>query len=467
MANAMKIVRFGVLVTTLILGPVALAQEKAKQTPPEGGTPKNFTLPAKQQYQLENGLKVTLVPYGAIPKVTVSARVMAGNLNDGEDTWLADLTADLMEEGTVGRSAEQVAREAAEMGGNVSIAAGAEQTSITGDALAEFAPDMVALLADVTISPALPPDQLDRLKRDALRNVELGLNDPDTMGQIAFNKALYGDHPYGRLFPTPEQLNSYTGEKIRLFYENNFGAQRTHIFVAGMFDEAAVKAAIEKGFGDWKTGPAPLSMPPKPAEGRQYVEMIDRTNASQSNVFLGLPTIDPSQPDYIALLAANRMLGGSFASRITSNIREDKGYTYSPYSSVSVRRQDGRWVQQAAITTDDTEAALKEIYYEINRLRDEPPPEEELKAIQNYMAGIFILRNSTRGGIINQLNQVDLHGLDDSYMTEYVTRLYALTPEEISRITTKYIRPDDMTLVVVGDRARIGEAMVKYVEPAQ
>ena len=193
--------------------------------------------------------------------------------------------------------------------------------------------------------------------------------------------------------------------------------------------------------------------------------MINRVNASQSNVFLGLPTIDPSQPDYIGLQATNAMLGGSFSSRITSNIREDKGYTYSPRSSVSVRRLDGRWVQQAAITTDDTAAALKEIYFEINRLRDEAPPEAELKAIQNYMAGIFTLRNSTRGGIINMLNQVDLHGRDDSYLTEYVSRVYALTPGEISRIATLYIRPDDMTLVVVGDRARIGEAMAKYLDP--
>ena len=134
---------------------------------------------------------------------------------------------------------------------------------------------------------------------------------------------------------------------------------------------------------------------------------------------------------------------------------------------MSVRRSDGYWAQQAAITTDDTAAALKEIYFEINRLRDEPPSVEELKAIQNYMAGIFTLRNSTRQGIINQLNQVDLHGQDDSYLTEYVSRIYALTPEEISRVTTQYLRPEDMTLVVVGDRARIGEEMAKYIDPQQ
>jgi predicted Zn-dependent peptidase len=449
----------------LLLNNSLWAQDAPRQAPPEGGTPKDFSLPAKQSWQLENGLKVTLVPYGSIPKVTVSARVMVGNLNEGKDTWLSDLTADLMEEGTTTRSAEEVAREAAEMGGSLSIGVGLDQTTVNGDALAEFAPGMIALMADVLLNPALPADELERLRRDRLRNLEVSLNDPSTMGLVAFLDALYGDHPYGRLFPSAEQLNTYTVEQVRAFWDENFGAQRTHLYVAGMFDADAVKAAIDSAFSNWKKGPEALRMPPEPATDRQYVEMINRSNASQSNVFLGLPTIDPGQPDYVALSAANSMLGGAFSSRITRNIREDKGYTYSPNSSLSSRKSDAYWTQTAAITTDDTAAALDEVYFEINRLRDEPPSEEELKATQNLMAGIFTLQNSTRQGIINVLDYVELHGLGDDYLTDYVSRVYALTPEEISRVTSQYLRPDDMTLVVVGDAARIGEALVPYLEP--
>lgn len=434
-------------------------------TPPKGGTPKDFQLPEKQHYQLPNGLEVTLVPYGSIPKVTISAIVMAGNLNEGEDTWLADLTASLMEEGTSNRSAEEIAQQAAEMGGSVNIGVGLDQTFVTGQALSEFAPDMVALLADILLHPALPAEELERLRRDFLRNLEVALNDPDTMALVAFRDALYGDHPYGRLFPSVEQLQSYNVEQIRNFWDENFGAQRTHVFVAGMFDEAAVSAAIEQAFGGWKTGPGPLAMPPTPNTDRQYVELIDRKNASQSNMYLGLVTPDPSQEDYVALQAANSMLGGAFSSRITRNIREDKGYTYSPNSALLARKQDAYWVQNAAITTDDTAAALKEVYSEINRLRDEPPSEEELLATQNLMAGVFTLQNSTRQGIINVLNYVDLHGLGENYLTDYVSRVYALTPAEISRVTTEYLKPDDMTLVVVGDAARIGEQLVPYLEP--
>ncbi len=157
MVNAMTILRACVLAATMIVSVNTAAKEQAKETPPEGGTPKDFTLPPKQQYQLDNGLMVTLVPYGVLPKVTISARIMVGNLNEGENTWLADLTADLMEEGTSNRSAEDVAREAADMGGSLAIGVGLDQTSVTGEALAEFAPGMVALLADVLLNPASRP----------------------------------------------------------------------------------------------------------------------------------------------------------------------------------------------------------------------------------------------------------------------------------------------------------------------
>jgi predicted Zn-dependent peptidase len=370
-----------------------------------------------------------------------------------------------MQEGTSSRSAEDVAREAAEMGGSLNIGVGLDQTFVTGQSLAEFAPDMVALLADVMLHPDLPSAELERLRRDSLRNLEVALNDPDTMALVAFRQALYGDHPYGRLFPSAQQLQSYSVEQIRSFWDENFGAQRTHVFVAGMFDANAVSAAIEQAFGAWKKGPGPLQMPPQPAKDRQYVDLINRANASQSNIYLGLVTTDPSQSDYVALQAANSMLGGAFSSRITRNIREDKGYTYSPNSALSARKQDAYWVQNAAITTDDTAAALKEVYGEINRLRDEPPSEQELLATQNLMAGTFTLQNSSRQGIINVLNYVDLHGLGDDYLSDYVSRVYAITPAEISRVTTEYLKPDEMTLVVVGDGARIGEQLVPYLEP--
>jgi predicted Zn-dependent peptidase len=285
------------------------------------------------------------------------------------------------------------------------------------------------------------------------------------MAIAAFRKALYGDHPYGRLLPDETQLGAYTIDDVRNFYNNNFGAQRTQVYVAGVFDADATRAAIEGAFGSWKKGPDVLVNIPQPVTGKVALDVVDRPGASQSNVLLGLPTISPGHDDWIALQISNTLLGGYFSSRITANIREDKGYTYSPFSTLSARYKDAYWAQSAAVTTNVTGPALQEIMNEIDNLQKNPPPVEELDGVKNYIAGVFVLQNSTRGGIINVLNTLDLQELPDSYLTDYVSNVYATTPEQISEMATTYLREEDMTLTVIGDRGQISEQVAPFIEP--
>ncbi|MDA0679674.1 MAG: pitrilysin family protein [Proteobacteria bacterium] len=451
------------LVTAVALSFVAAIFAQEKEVPPAGGTPKDFTLPATNSFGLENGLQGTLVEFGSVPKATIRIIVRSGNLNEGKQTWLADLSADFLIEGTSNRSAEDIAKAAAAMGGQVNVGVGEDQTTISADVLAEFAPDMVKLLADIVRNPAFPASELERLKRDRLRQLSIAKTQPQQMAVAEFRKALYGDHPYGRMLPAEEQLAAYTLDDARNFYNNNFGAQRTQIYVAGMFDAAATRAAIESGFTDWRKGPDVLIDLPKRATGKVVVDVVDRPDASQSDIMLGLPTIAPGHEDWIPLQITNSLLGGSFSSRITSNIREDKGYTYSPFSSISTRYQDAYWVQSAAVTTDVTGAALKEIVYEIDNLQKNPPTAEELDGIKNYAAGIFVLQNSTPGGIINMLSYLELQELPDTYLTDYVSEVYAVTPRQVSEIAQTYLREEDMTLAVIGDRSQVSEQVEPYV----
>ena len=433
-----------------------------KQKPPAGGPPKAFTVPAHTDFTLANGMKVTLVPYGEVPKVTVDVIVRAGNLNEGADqVWLADLTSELMKEGTKSRSAEQVAQEAAGMGGAITIAVGPDQTQISSDALSEFGPKMVALLADVTQNPLLPESELPRLKKDAERKLTIALTRPGNIARMHFLKLVYPDHPYGRMYPTEAMLEKFTIEDARGFYKNNFGAARTHVYVAGKFDAAAMREAVTTAFSQWEKGAEPLINVPKPAAGHAF-SLTDKPGAEQSTILLGLPVLDPSQPDYIPFLVMDSLLGGSFGSRITANIRENKGYTYSPFSQVSTRYRDGYWVEQADVTTKVTGPSIKEILYEIDRLEKEAPPEAELKGIQEYLSGVFVLRNSSRRGIINQLNFVELHGLGDAYLKDYVQKVNAVIPEQVSAMAKKYLVPGQMKIVVVGDKKVIAEQVKPY-----
>ena len=453
------------LVAGLVSAPAAaLAQEqqRQKEAPPAGGTPKPFTLPKKETFTLKNGMKVTLVPYGSVPKVTVTAAVRAGSLNEGpEQVWLSNITGTMLKEGTTTRSSEQLAQEAARMGGQLNVNVGADLTTVGGDVLSEFGPDLVGLIADVVQHPLLPASELPRLKNDRLRQLTISKTQPGPIANERFRQVLYPNHPYGRLFPTEEMINRFTVEDVQKFYKENYGAARTHLYVAGRFDPAAMKKAITQAFEGWAPGSAPVENIPKPVAARSLT-LIDRPGAAQSTIYLGLPVIAPGHSDYIAFQVMNALLGGSFGSRITANIREAKGYTYSPFSQHSTRYRDAYWVQVADVTTAVTGPSLKEIFFEVERLQKEPPTEEELQGIKNYLAGIFVLQNSSRQGVINQLAFLDLHGLDESYLTTYVQKVFAVTPKDVQRIAQTYLLSDKMTLVVVGDRSKVAEQLTPY-----
>ena len=287
--------------------------------------------------------------------------VRAGNIDEkANEVWLADLMGDLLSQGTETKTAAQVAEAAARMGGSIDVNVGEDRTDINSDVLSEFAPEIVGLIADVVMHPKFPEAELARLKTDRLRRLSIARSQPQQMAAEKFRALLYPDHPYGRLFPTEEMLNGFTIAQVRSWYDANFGAARSHLYIAGKFDGKAIEAAIRKAFGGWKKGPAPAVNPPKP-KNEHRLETVDRPGAVQSTIYIGMPVTDPSSPDWVALSVMNSLLGGSFGSRITSNIREQKGYTYSPSSQVSSRYRDAYWVETADVTTKDTGASLKEI----------------------------------------------------------------------------------------------------------
>src|SRR5215472_7056125 len=453
--------RFGFAMLIVMLASLN-ASAADKQTPPAGGPPKPFVVPSHEDFTLANGLKVTLVPYGAVPKVTVDVIVRSGSINEESDqVWLAQVTGDLIKEGTRSQSAEQVAKDFAGMGGDLSITVGADQTQIQSDALSEFGPKLVALLADVTQNPLLPDSELPRLKKDAVRRMTIELSQPRNIARMHFARLLYPNHPYGRLYPTEDMINSFNIEAVRTFYHKNFGAARTHVYVAGKFDSRQMRRAVTDAFDKWAHNTEPLIALPKPNTAGAF-ELSDKPGAVQSTVVVGLPVLDPSDPDYVTFLVMDALLGGSFGSRITSNIRENKGYTYSPSSTVLAHYREANWAETADVTTNVTGPSLKEIFYEDNRLENHPPDAAELKGIKEFMSGIFVLRNSSRAGIINQLNFAELQGLGNQYLQTYVQKVNAVTPEQVSSVAKKYLIADQMKIVVVGDKEKIADQLKQY-----
>jgi zinc protease len=461
------ILTLSVALTAALASTALEAQQQQKQAPPVPGTPRNFAIPALQRIDLANGLKIRFVPYGEVPKTTIRLVTLTGNVDESaNEVWLADLTADLMQQGTTSRSAEEIAKEVASMGGAIDVNVGVNQTTIGADVFSESAADAIALVADVARHPRFPESELTRLKADRARQLSIERSTPGSLAGEKFASVLFPDAAYGRTFPTAEMLQGYTLDQVRTFYDKNFGAARSYVYVVGRFDAAAVESAIRANFGDWKAGAAAMKPSVTPVSKRA-VYFIDRPGAVQSTLNIGLPTIDASHADYLAFTVMNSLLGGSFGSRITSNIREQKGYTYSPSSAIASRLGAASWSEVADVTTKDTGASIKEIIGEIERLRNEAPSAAELRGIQNYIAGTFVLRNSARAGIATQLAFLDLYGLSEDYLRNYVQRVYALTPADIQRITRTYIDPAKLAIVVVGDRAQVMDQIKSYGQVIQ
>lgn len=460
--TAIKPILLAITGTVLCLNPAA-AQ---KQAPPEGGPAKAFTVPAHETYTLPNGLKVTLVPYGIIPKATISLVVYAGGIDEGSGrVGVAGLNSDLMKEGTEKLTSQQLAEAAANMGSTLEVNAGADQTKLGMDVLQEFTPQAVKLLADVAQHPRLPESELARLKNDALRQIALRNSQPQTMAIERFRKILYGDHPYAIVVPTESDIKKLTIEDVKNFYAGNFGAERAHLYVAGKFDTAAVKKAIAESFGGWAKGSARVENVPT-LKPQHVLDLTDRPGAPQSTLIVGLPVPPATSPDNVPLAVTNALLGGSFNSRITANIREQKGYTYSPRSEISRRYHDGYWAERADVTTQFTGPSLKEIFAEVTRMQKEPVTPAELKGIQNYISGVFVIQNSSRGALIAQLEDVDFQGLGENYLKTYVAKVNAVTPADVQKMTQDYIKPEEMTIVVVGDKAKIADQLTPF-QPAK
>jgi len=443
-----------------ILAASCCAQDR--EAPPPLGTPKAFALPAGDTFTLKNGMKVTLAQYGSVPLVSIRADIAFGKANESADqVWLSTVTLKLMQEGTETMSAAQVANEAARMGGQLQTGPGTDQSTVSIDVLGEFAVDAVKLIADVLQHPKLPESELERVRNDALRQLAVQLATPQAQASQAFTAQMFPGHPYGRMFPTESQLKAYGIGDIRKLYAENIGAQRTHLYVVGRFDPA-VRKAIEAAFEGWPAGPAVKRTPPAPVAKGQLV-LLDRPDAVQSTMRIGLPiSVKPGDPDYLPMQVTNTLLGGSFTSRITNNIREQKGYTYSPFSQVTNRYRTSYWQESADVTTKVTADSIHEILFEIDRLRKDPPDAKELKGVQNYMGGIFVLQNTSNQGIIGQLSFIDLHGLKDDFLKTYVQKVNAVTRQDVQRITETYLNPARMTYVVVGDKGKIEESLKPY-----
>src|SRR6267143_1533375 len=427
------------------VGVPALAPERA------------VTWPKRTRTRLSSGLEVILAEAHSIPKFHGELFFRSGNAAVADRApGLAEITATVVRTGTAKRASRQIEEGLRRIGADLSSSAGADTSAISFAGLSEFSEPLLDLVNELAREAAFPEAEFERERRQTLEEVKLERTQPGFLASERLRKVLFGAHPYGEVSASEAQVAAYKREDLQAVYRESYTPENALLLLVGDFDSQEMLKTAEKVFGEWK-GVRPtaktFAAPPNPRGRRVY--LVHVPGAVQAQVLAGCHAITRKHPDWIKLGLTNSLYGGAFNSRLVMNIREDKGYTYSPRSSVNPLRQYGYFSISAAVRNDVVAASLTEIFYELDKLRALPVPEPELADARNYVSGVFSLGLATQDGLLSQLATVALNDLPDDYLETYREKVRALTPDDLLSAARKYFDSSNLQIVVVGDRTQI------------
>ncbi|HEX6057389.1 MAG TPA: pitrilysin family protein [Gemmatimonadaceae bacterium] len=426
--------------------------------PPVLAAPPALALPPIATRTLPNGLQVVVVEHRELPVADFALVVRTGAEADPADhAGLATLAASMLDEGTTTRSALEIADAVAWLGADLGTFGGFDESRVMLHVPTAQLDSALALFADVAVRPSFPQADFDRLKQERLTAL-LQLKDRGpAIADIAYANIVFGgEHPYGRaMMGTEATVARITRDDARRFHRTYFRPNNATLIVVGDVRTDDIVRRIERAFGGWERGAVPATrFPAAPKAAATTVYLIDKPGAAQSSFRIGGVGAARSTDDYFALLVMNTILGGSFTSRLNQTLREEKGYTYGAGSSFALRREPGPFTARAEIVSAKTDSALLEFMRELRGVLDTVPQDELSKAkryLQLQLPGDF----ETTRDIAAQLAPLVLHGLPLDYYDGYVQRIDAVTQDDVRRVARRYIDPEGLAIVIVGDRATI------------
>lgn len=449
-----------VLLCVIAFASSVWAQAPDRSKAPAIGPAPSLKLPAIQKSRLANGMPVWLVEQHEVPLAQINLIVRSGSSADPIGKYsVGSLTAAMLDEGAGTRSALELADALDFLGANLATTSSFDQSAVRLSVPVARLADAMPLMADVALRPTFPEPDLERLKKERLTNLFQARDNPAALIQLAFPRVVYGPvHRYGTsangLAPAIEAL---TAGDLRAFYEAHYRPDNATLIVVGDVTAAMALPLLEKAFGGWKTnGMAPLvaAIPTAPQLTRRQVYLVDKPGAAQSQIRIGWVGVPRSTPEYATLQVLNTVLGGSFSSRLNQNLREKHGYTYGANSAFDMRGSAGPFLAAAGVQTDKTADALREFFVELDHILT-PVPAEELERAKNYVALGFPGEFETTGDLARKLEDLVVYNLpDDSYAT-FVPAVMRITALDVQRAAARYIQPDRMAVVVVGDRQAI------------
>ena len=431
-----------------------IAAERAALVPPVG-KPRAVRLPSVSEVTLENGLRVLAAKRSGVPRVEARLVIPTARGDAGPAAALRMVARTLLS-GTSRRSATEIADLLQQIGGNLDAYADEEDVVLAGSALAPDLGGLLALMAEVITDAVHPEDEVSIERSRLVQEISLARSQPETVAREALLRRLFGRHPYGRGLPSPSEVERVKAAAIAATRVERLLPGGSVLVVVGDVTPARAASAAEAAFAGWTArGGNPPGLPEPPVLKPGPITLVDRAGAVQTNIRIGGPVVDRHHPDYPALALANLVFGGYFVSRLVENIRERRGYTYSPGSGVQHLRQRSFFQLQADVGTEVTGPALAEIRYELERMMVGPIEAGEMQSAKRYLGGTLAMAIQTQAGLASYLATLATSDLPIEYLRDFPRAVEALSASDVMEASRRYLAPSRLVTVLVGDRGAV------------
>jgi zinc protease len=432
--------------------------EPWRNTQPEAGAVKSLTLATPVTETLSNGLMLVLSERHEVPMVAANLVFRDGSgVNPLEKPGLVSFTTAMLDEGTTSRSALMLADELALLGASLSTASSMDAVTVSARSLSKNFAATLALLADVSLHPSFPAAEIDRERASRLAQLVQQRDNPTQLaGQLAMTAVYGARHPYGfSEIGTDASVKALTRADVEAVWKQHFVPNNAALVVAGDITMSELRGLAEKMFGTWGRGSPAPAQNASPAMTSARVVIVDTPGSAQTQLQVAGIGAERSTADFRALQVLNLALGGSFSSRINLNLRETHGYTYGARSQFTFRRAPGPFQVSSGVQTDVTAPAVSEIFKELRGIVERPMSDEELPRAKDALS--YSLPSSFEGSAntVNNLSNVFIYNLGLDYFVRSAAEVSAVTAKQATDAARKYLVPEKMVVIAVGDRSKI------------
>jgi len=435
-----------------------IAPERAANIP-EVRKPKPIKLPTVADTRFRSGLRVIAARKPGVPRVEARLAIPITRGGDAGKAAVITLLSKTLMSGTTQRSATDIAELLQRIGGSLDVFGDQEDVTLFGSALAPALGALLELMAEVVIDATHPEDEVGLQRARLIQEIALSRSQPETVAHEALVRRLFGRHPYGRGLPEPEDVAKVKPAALRTNQADRLLPSGSVLVLVGDISPDKAVAEAQRALEGWKSsGMKPGLATPAPSKPGAIL-LVDRPGAVQTNIRIGGPAVNRKHVDWPALALANLVFGGYFVSRLVDNIREKRGYTYSPHSGVRHMRQASFFTTQADVGTEVTGPALAEINYELGRMVAGPIEAGELQSAKRYLGGTLSMSLQTQAGLAAYLSVLATDGLPIEYLRDYPKAVEDLSEEQVIVAARRYLAPHKLAYVMVGDASAVAPVL--------